>query len=191
MADTDRAKWDQRYREGAYGDRRHPSALLAEWIDHIPRGRALDLACGAGRNALFLAAHGFEVDAIDISGEGLARARAAAAEAGLRVNWIEHDLDEPPALESGYTLILVIRYVNLPLIRHLASLLATGGFLLCEEHLVTDADVIGPGNPAFRVDPGELHAAANGLLMRHYEEAVSDDPDGRPAALARLVAERL
>ncbi|HWM27888.1 MAG TPA: hypothetical protein VNQ14_05490, partial [Woeseiaceae bacterium] len=67
MSETDRLKWDERYRCGSYGGREHPTALLAEWDPRLPHGRVLDVACGAGRNSLFLAATGRQVDAIDIS----------------------------------------------------------------------------------------------------------------------------
>lgn len=190
MSDADREKWDDRYRAGAYAERTHPSALLSHWIDIIPRGRALDVACGAGRNALFLAARGFDVDAVDISREGLRRARGAAAQRGLDVNWIEHDLDQTLSLSGNYALVLVVRFMDLPLIGRLAGLLAAGGYLLCEEHLRTDADVIGPANPDFRVLPGELPGVADGLEIVWYREGLVDEPDGRRAALAQLVARR-
>jgi SAM-dependent methyltransferase len=191
MTQADRVKWDERYGSGAYGDRAHPSALLQQWIDRIPPGRALDLACGAGRNALYLAAHGFTVDAVDISGAALAIARARAQQAGLEVHWIEHDLDEPLAPADDYALILVVRYMNLPLIRELVARLAPGGFLVCEQHLVTAAEVIGPQDPAFRVRPGELEQLAQGLRVHYLEERLTQDPDQRPVALARLVAQRV
>jgi SAM-dependent methyltransferase len=188
MSGKDRAKWNQRYRDGAYAQRTRPSALLQSWIGRIPPGRALDVACGAGRNALYLAAQGFEVDAVDIAGEGLNRARAGAQQSGLHVNWLERDLDEPLPLEYLYQLILVVRYVNLPLVHRLRASLAPGGCLMCEQHLVSDADVIGPANPSFRVKPGDLRVAAGDLRIHHLEEALVEDPDGRTAALARLVA---
>jgi len=191
MTQADRVKWDERYLSGAYADRTHPSALLEQWIDRIPPGRALDVACGAGRNALFLAAHGFSVDAVDISGEALAIASGSERRAGLSVNWIEHDLDEPLGLTPGYALILVVRFINLPLIRELVELLAPDGFLVCEQHLVTEAEVAGPTDPAFRVKPGELKQLAQGLRIHHFEEDLTHDPDQRPVALARLVAQNL
>jgi SAM-dependent methyltransferase len=163
---------------------------LESWVGRIPSGRALDVACGAGRNALYLAAQGFQVDAVDISAEGLQRARASAQHAGLCINWMERDLDEPLLLDYPYQLILIVRYVNLPLVRHLVSCLAPGGYLICEEHLVSDAEVIGPANPAFRVKPGDLQEVAGGLQILQLEEALVTDPDGSTAALARLVARR-
>ena len=120
MSDSDREKWDERYREGAYTDRTYPTALLSDWLPQlsrgIPPGRALDVACGAGRNALFLAGAGFEVTAIDISEEALARARQSARERGLKINWICADLEsgEAGVLPDGpFDLVVMVRYVNM------------------------------------------------------------------------------
>lgn len=193
MAETDRDKWNERHRDG-YAAHGQPSAVLKQWIDRIPRGRALDLACGSGRNALFLAAHGFEVDAVDISDAALDIGRRRAREAGLGVNWIEQDLDEPPAESpdgaNGYTLLLVVRFVDLPLIRKLTDKLAPGGMLVSEQHIVTDAAVGGPSDPAFRLQPGALREAAEGLRVLSYEEGIVEDPGQQPMALARLVAQK-
>jgi len=191
MSDNDRDKWNERYRTGAYALRTHPSQLLLEWVDRIPTGRALDVACGAGRNALYLAARGFDVDAVDISVEALERARESAQRSGLRVNWMQQDLDGQPALQGEYQLILMIRFVHLPLLRTLATRLAPEGFLVCEQHLVSDAPVIGPTNPDYRVRPGELRTAAAGLRVLSLQEDLVTEPDGTTAALARLVAQAL
>ena len=196
MSEQDKRRWDARYAAGAYGARGHPSDLVAAWAPRIlpdlpPRPRALDLACGAGRNARYLARLGFRVDALDISDAGLASARAAAAEEGVGVRWTQYDLDQDLPLDcSGFHLILMIRYVNLRLLRGLPERLAPGGWLICEEHLRSDADVIGPSNPAFRVAPGAVLEAVAGMEVRLTTEGVVRDPDGRSAALARLVARR-
>ncbi|MCZ6855997.1 MAG: methyltransferase domain-containing protein [Gammaproteobacteria bacterium] len=188
MSDADRQKWDERFAAGAYRQRDQPSEFLTRWLPQISSGRALDVACGAGRNALYLAQADFYVDAMDVSGVGLARARETATARGVDVNWIEHDLDMGIPGEDRYDLILMIRYVNSRLLESLPERLQPGGYLLCEEHLVTTADVIGPENPRFRVQPGELEKAARGMHILFCEEAVHDDPDGRAVALARLVA---
>jgi tellurite methyltransferase len=188
---AERDKWDERYRGGAYEDRAHPTALLAEWLPHLPRGRALDVACGAGRNALFLAANGYAVDALDISAVGLDRGREDAARRELEVNWLCADLEGTPdaVLPDGpYDLIVWVRYVNAALPPPLAARLAPGGHLLCEQHLATSAEVVGPKNGAFRLQPGELRDSASGLHVVHYREGLVVDPDGRPAALAQLLA---
>lgn len=192
VSHADRLKWDERYRAGSYAARPHPTQLLADRLADLPRGRALDVACGAGRNALFLAEAGYEVDAVDVSGVGLARGARTAAERGLTVNWIEADLEESLAPEvlpnCDYALIVLVRYVNMPLIPLLAERLDDGGCLLCEQHLKTTRDIAGPSNPAYRLEPNELLAAASNLCVLFYRESIVQDPDGRPAALAQLIA---
>jgi tellurite methyltransferase len=188
---AERDKWDERYRSGAYEDRTHPTALLAEWLPHLPRGRALDVACGAGRNALFLAANGYAVDALDISAAGLDRGREDAARRKLGVNWLCGDLEDTPdtVLPNGpYDLIVWVRYVNAVLLPPLAARLAPGGHLLCEQHLVTSAEVVGPKSGAFRLQPEELRRSASALRVVHYREGLVFDPDGRQVALAQLLA---
>ena len=156
MSAEERTRWDEKYRSGAYAGRRHPTALLVEYLSPTP-GRALDVACGAGRNSLFLAARGWHVEGIDISAVGLAQARERAAGEGLDVGWIEADLDDPDALPPGpYDLVLMVRYVNRSLLPHLLTRLAPGGILLVEQHLETTEDVIGPKSSRFLLRHKEL-----------------------------------
>jgi len=192
MSQMERLKWDERYRTGAYTERKHPTALLAEWMPKLPRGRALDVACGAGRNSIYLAANGWQVDAVDISPVGLERARQSAAQRGVEVHWIQADLEEDPrtVLPMGpYDLILLARYVNPAVYPPLVERLACNGILLCEQHIVSPEDVIGPKNPAFRLQHNELLRAVAGFDGRvlYYREGVVTDPDGRRAALAQLI----
>lgn len=152
-------------------------------------GRALDVACGAGRNALFLAERGYAVTGVDISGEALSRARRSARRRGLEVEWIEGDLDAGPGVRGPFDLIVLIRYVDLALLGTLCRELAPGGCLVVEEHLATERDdVAGPRNPAFRVPFGALRRAARGLEVIDSFEGEVSDPDGRPAVVARLFA---
>jgi tellurite methyltransferase len=187
MSEADREKWDERYRSGAYGARTHPTELLAEWLPRLPRGRALDVACGAGRNALYLAQHGYRVDAIDISSIALDRGRASAKALGLAINWIEMDLEASLPNDASYDLIVMVRYTHPTLVARLVELLADGGHLLCEEHLLTKREVVGPTNARFRMRPNELLGLATGLRIVYYREGLIDDPDGRTAALAQLI----
>jgi SAM-dependent methyltransferase len=193
VSQAEREKWNERYRSGYYEGREHPTALLADWAPRLPRGRALDVACGAGRNALFLAAAGFDVDAVDIAEAGLKRARETAAQRGLTLRFIAGDLAVDPEgvlPDSSYDLIVWVRYVDAGLMPHVTRRLAAGGHLLCEQHLATTADVVGPRSPEFRLQPNELLRAAAGLLVLFYCEGIVTDPDGRPAALAQMVARR-
>src|SRR5690606_23114927 len=202
MSQEDRIRWDQRYREGAYATREHPSAFLQErlpWIGRPqPGSLALDLACGRGRNALFLARQGFHVDAVDISPEALQGAREAAEAAALDdIRWTQHDLDEgldgiaqPQQEAQQYKVALIMRYLDLSLLQATARWLQPGGHLLCEVHLQTALPVAGPSNPAFRAAPGEVREAASGLHILLYQEGLIQDPDGETVCLARLHARR-
>ena len=145
-----------------------------------------------GRNPVVVAdervvCYGLSVDAIDISAEGLRQAREAAESAGLDINWIEHDLDEAYGFDNDYDLIVVLWFVDLPLVTRLCDCLAPGGLLICEEHLVTDTEVSGPRTPSFRVQPGALRQAVNGLEILFYEESVTRNIAGEPLASARVV----
>lgn len=193
MSAAERDKWNARYRDGAYEGRAHPTALLAEWLPKLPRGRALDVACGAGRNSLYLAAAGFAVTAVDISDVALARGRRNAADRGLEIDWLCADLDEDPAavLPPGpFEAIVWVRYVQRALMPLLAARLAPGGVLLAEQHLASAAPVAGPTSAGFRLAPGELEHGAEGLVRLHAYEGPVVDPDGRTVALAQLVARR-
>lgn len=190
MSEAERKKWDARYAAGAYAGRGHPSKLLADWVARIPRGRALDVACGRGRNALYLAQHGFEVDAIDISPVALERAALLPGASG--VCWSNVDLDQPtPPIPAGpYDLIVLVRYVNLRIYPMLIEQLADHGVLLTEQHLQTTAEVTGPRNPDFRVAPGALRRLCRELQPLYEFEGLLTDPDQRPVALVQLVAQK-
>ena len=189
MSAEDRNKWNQRYAEDSHR-KTNPVTLLSDWLPKIPVGKALDVACGAGRNTIYLAEAGFHVDAIDISAEGLLQTTEKVTEKGLVVTCIEHDFDEPYAFATQYNLVLVLWYVNLELIEQLCDCLAPGGFLICEEHLRSEQEVIGPGNPDFRVAPGALREAVSSLDLLLYEESVQAIPEGGQLASARVVAQK-
>jgi SAM-dependent methyltransferase len=198
VSQADGDKWDARYREGAYATRKHPSALLAEWLPKLAfrhaHPRAIDVGCGTGRNAIYLARQGWQVDAVDISEVALDLLTETAAAENLPITCIQMDLERavgrPTELFTAnwYDLVLMVRYTNLPLIDTLKGALKAGGYLIVEEHLLTEADVIGPRDPKFCVAPDVLREAAAGLDIIAYREGIVTGPDGRSAALARLVA---
>ena len=188
MSEADRERWNAKYAAGKYADRMHPSALLAAWIGRLPRGRALDVACGLGRNAIHLAANGYTVDAMDISGIALARARDRAVARGVEVNWIETDLERPDIAHGTYDVIVVARFLDRPLIPRLIDALRPGGHVVYDHHYITPVEVDGPKSRRFRARPNELLERFHALRVLFYEEGIIADPDGRRMALARLVA---
>ena len=189
MSETERLEWDRRYTDGDYRPRTWPSPFLERWIDQFPAGRALDVACGAGRNALRLAEAGHQVEAVDISSSAINMARAEAEDRGLEVNWTVADLDDADLGTSRYDLITVIRYVNRHMWPRLVDALAPNGWLLIEHHLLTAANVDGPRSPEFRLAPQELLEAFSALRILHYEETIEAARRERESyALARLVA---
>ena len=189
MSKQDRIKWNQRYAEDSY-HKNNPVTLVEDWLPRIPVGRALDVACGAGRNAIFLAQAGYQVDAIDISSEGLNQARQKAESQGLSINWIERDLGQDYQFDTDYDLIIVLWYVDLALVTRLCDCLAAGGYLLCEEHLITDLEVIGPTSSDYRVAPGDLREAVSGVDVLLYEESIEMNSEGDQVASARVVARK-
>ena len=185
MAEADREKWDRRYAQGEYQARTWPSPFLEERLAELPRGRALDVACGAGRNALRLAEAGYEVEAIDISGVAIERARASARERGLEVDWRVADLDDFAPPPGRFDLITVIRYTDRKLMERLPEALTEGGMLLVEHHILTSAAVGGPTSRAFRLAPNELlDLYHRRLRVLFHEERIAPDPDGKRMALA-------
>lgn len=188
MSDADREKWERRYAEGNHTARTHPTPLLEDWLARLPRGRALDMACGAGRNALHLAAAGYQVDAMDISTVALARGAARAAKLGVEVNWINVDLDAAELSPDSYDLVVVARYVNRGITNALVASLREGGHLVYEQHFRTDQEVDGPRSGSFRLEPNELLEMFRGLRVLYYREGLITDPDDRTMALAQLIA---
>ena len=196
MSQSDRIRWNDRYRLGAYQERTHASVVIQDWVKKTANiNNALDVACGSGRNALFLSKLGFKVSAIDISGVALDHARQNAKKQGLAVDWYEHDLEfglPSEVTNVFYDLIILIRYVDLDLIETLSTRLRNGGLLLIEEHLRWDYadDVIGPENSNYRVAPGVLRKSVQNLEVIKYFEGLTTEPDGSTAAVARLLSRK-
>ncbi|MBH0120192.1 class I SAM-dependent methyltransferase [Rhodococcus sp. NPDC003382] len=137
----DREFWEDRYR-GRSTIHRHPNPQLVAEVADLPPGRALDAGCGEGGDALWLAARGWHVTAVDIAETALDRARAHAATAGAdvanRIEWVRADLSEWTPPRGGYDLVSS-HYVHAPgpreeLLRRLAGAVAPGGTLLVVGH---------------------------------------------------------
>jgi len=187
---TERKLWNERYRSGSHGSATAAVDLLQSWISRMATGgRALDVACGSGRNARFLCENGFEVDAVDLSDEALRLARERSGEHHRSIRWLQADLEDGYLPERPYDLIVVVRYVNRPLLRRLQRHLLPGGWLVCEQHLHFEGDVVGPRDPRFRMQPGELRQLLDELEVRFTHDGAFPTPEGRQIALAQIVAQ--
>ncbi len=165
-----------------------PAPFLEEVLPRLARGRALDLAAGAGREAVFLAMNGFEVEAIDDDPGILARAEALATRCGVRITTTVLDLERRNTRlpEERYALITVFRFLHRPLLPAIERALAPGGRLVYETFRRGQERFGRPTHPRFLLDDGELRSAFPGLVVEHHEEP---SPAGGPIT-ARLLARK-
>lgn len=180
--------WDERFREGSYPNDPDPSPVLRAYIDAFPDGRALDIATGPGRNALLLAEHGYAVDAIDQSREGLRLAAQNARNRGVDVEWIQADATEfiyPPAT---YDVITISFYRAVDRLTDIKTALRPGGYLFYQHHLrTTDPVSHGPSSDRYRFGANELLRGCLDLTILHYEET-TEHYDGDPVPTVELIA---
>jgi SAM-dependent methyltransferase len=183
----DAAHWDERYAAPEPVKVLEPDPLVVEMVSDLAPGPALDLACGLGRHAHWLADHGWAVTAVDYSAVGIARARIeATARHGRRrvasireeptrtpISWVVADVRtwEPPRQPPGpaaYELVLCA-YVHLdpPDFARIRRWLVRAGRLVVVAHAPDAAD--GPRNPAYRYDEQQLRAAAEGLTIERLD----------------------
>ncbi len=127
--------WDRKWRDERPEPRTEPNRFLVAEVERMPPGRALDLACGAGRNAVWLAEQGWKVTAVDFSEVGLAHARRLARSRGVDVEWVCADVLGWMPPESAFDLVVLL-YLQLPAaerrqaLARAATALAPGGTLL-------------------------------------------------------------
>ncbi|HEY6837373.1 MAG TPA: class I SAM-dependent methyltransferase [Geobacteraceae bacterium] len=165
----DRIRWNERYAGEDYTLGTSPSPFLAEQLDFLlaccPGRHALDVACGEGRNSVFLARHGFRVTGIDIAERGLEKGRALMAKAGVVVDFRHEDL-ESADLGGPYDLVINFNFLLRELIPKLVAALAPGGILLFDTILAA-AHAPVPAHKDHLLKPGEL-----GLLFSSYDGTI-------------------
>lgn len=185
----DRTRWEERY--SARADPRHdpPSSFLTQHIARISVGPALDVACGAGRHARYLARAGFRVEAIDIARAGLRSALREARREQLPIRFIQADLDRFSLALDRYALAINVRFLNRALWPALKRCTRPGGIVLYETFTIEQAAIGHPSNPAYLLQPGELRRGFADFAVLHYEEGLFETETG-PAYLARMLAQR-
>lgn len=175
MADGDRRRWDDRHAATEPGAPREPEAL-ADLPGLVPTGgRALDVACGQGATAVWLALRGSTVDAVDVSAVGLAATAASARRHGVaeRVTTHRHDLDAglPSDCRGPYDVVVCLRFRAPALYPVLADVLDPGGLLVVTVLSEVGLSEVGAAPGPFRAAPGELRVAFADLDVRAHREA--------------------
>jgi SAM-dependent methyltransferase len=156
------------------------------------RGLALDLAAGEGRNAVFLAQQGWEVDAVDISPVGLAKARKLAKLAGAKINFIQADLDSFPIGKEIYDLISVFYFWDRRLIPRIKRGLKKGGRIIFETYTLETLlrGLEGPQEAKYLLKANELLDLFRDFRILFYREGIFRE-EGRRKAIASLIAQKI
>ncbi len=171
-----------------------PSQYLADQIDLLktaPDNTALDVACGKGRNSLFLAQNGFTVTGVELNDQSIAATRAAAESLNLPVTVERIDLEtgraELPVV--GFGVVCVFYYLHRPLMQAIRNAVAPGGFVIYETFLVDQHERWGrPRRAEFALGRNELLDVFMGFRVHHYEERVDERAE---TAIARIIAQRV
>ena len=194
----DAAGWDARYAAEERVFSAEPNPAVAELAGELPAGRALDLAAGEGRHALWLARRGWRVTAVDFSAVGLEKGRRWAEQDGLTVEWVLYDVIAYRPEPGAFDLVLVAQFHPDPPDRErffarVAEALAPGGHLLA---IGRHADDIGrdggrgPRDAERRYTPALLRAALPPALTPLVVEARTRaiEADGGRVALTDVIA---
>jgi SAM-dependent methyltransferase len=194
-----REDWNARYATKELVWTAEPNRLFATEVEGLEPGRALDVACGEGRNAVWLAERGWTVTGVDFSEVALAKAEQLAASRGVQVEWMLADVVEHEFEPGSYDLVAVL-YLQLPhdalaqAIRSAASAVAPGGTLLVIGH---DARNLaeghgGPKDPSVLYTPADVAAELGELVVERAETVRRTVPleGGEAVALDAFVRAR-
>jgi tellurite methyltransferase len=173
MADTDRERWNTKW--AALDKMPRPHWLLRDYAKLLTGGTAVDLACGLGQNSLWLARHGYQVLALDLSEVALRRGLKAAVTQQLAacISFVQQDLDvwrPPPA---SCDLIVVFRFLDRRLFPYLRAALRPGGLIFYQTLHQGARRRMPQANPAFLLAPGELVTHFAGWTLIHAQEDAS------------------
>lgn len=164
-----------------------PSPWVVRWADYIvPGGKVLDLACGGGRHAAFLAEHAFQVVAVDIDTSTVA---ALPPRPNLKVTTADLENRPWPFGSDSFDGIVATNYLHRPLFPLLLAALRPLGILIYETFTVGNERFGRPGNPEFLLQPGELLSVVGGKArVLGFEDLFVDKP--KPAMVQRVCARR-
>ena len=187
MSQSDAEKWNARYSERRPSDT-EPIPFLADHIHLLGSGKALVLAAGCGRNAVYLAHCGFSVTALDISAVGLERCRQLAASGGVALDTLCADLDDFELGTQEYDLITMIYFYEPRLFPSIRAALKPGGHFLFQTFSRKHAEIgtFGPKNPAYLATRGAVLKRFQADTIVVCEEAALTE-DGDTEAVLQLI----
>ncbi len=195
----DRHEWNARYAGSELIWTAEPNRFLVAEVAGLPAGRAIDLAAGEGRNAVWLAEQGWDVTAVDFSDAALAKADQLAAARSVSITLVEADVTEYVPTPAGFDLVLVA-YLHLPepargaVIGRASAAVAEQGTLLVIGHDASNltAGYGGPQDATVLATPAEIAAAVTGLEIQRAETVRRpvETPDGERVAIDQIVRAR-
>jgi 2-polyprenyl-3-methyl-5-hydroxy-6-metoxy-1,4-benzoquinol methylase len=191
MSEDDRAKWDSRYSKTAPSS--EPSPWLLSWLERgfeniIPKsGRVLDVAGGAGRNAIWFAQRGYDVTLIDISPVAIELAEQRAKEAGVTLTARVMDLENEALPDGPWDIIVQMHYLERGLFSQYMTTLAPAGLLFVEHPTRTNLKRHEKPSAKYLLEDGELPELCEEFVMVTYGEGWNEAGKYE----ARLVARRL
>jgi SAM-dependent methyltransferase len=192
-----REDWDRRYSAVENLWSAKPNRFLVTEVSELEPGRALDLACGEGQNAIWLASRGWEVLGVDYSAVAIAKARARADREGVDVELREADLLDFEPEAAAYDLVLLL-YFHLPpaelrvVLERARSSLAPGGTLVLVGHdtLNMTEGTGGPSDPSVHFTPDEIALELEGLRIEKAERVLREVAGAERPAIDALVRAR-
>jgi len=192
MSTDDRVRWDNQHLNSPGTER--PSAFLREMVESdawpVLRGKALDIACGNGRNAIYLAQRGFAVSALDISSVALAEGRQRAQQQDLSIDWRQCDLEAGALVSGDFDLIICFNYLQRSLFGPMRQALKPGGHVIFETYLMDQAAIGHPKNPEYLLQHNELLDCFRGFRILFYREGKFVEGDVQ-AFRAAIFAQRI
>ena len=169
-------------------DSHAPAEFLVDNIHLLPKGRVLDIAMGAGRNAIYLARMGFEVEGVDISSEAVSVAVESARKAGVAVRAQVVDLETDYHIQEGaYDVIICFYYLQRSLISQIKNGLRLGGVVVYETYIVDQIQFGKPRNPDYLLKHNELLYMFRKFRCLRYREGVLEGPKAIASIIARNV----
>ncbi|MDR4505013.1 MAG: methyltransferase domain-containing protein [Candidatus Scalindua sp.] len=188
--EEDRKRWNKRYSTKEYIYGKEPIDFLKENIHVLTKGKALVLAMGEGRNALFLASNGFDVDGCDVSDVAVGKCKVLAQENNIKINAFVADLEEYEIPAGKYDLITCIYYTQRDLIPQIKAGLKKGGMVLFETYSIDQLnygdDAPGPKNPEYLLKHNELLKLFGDFHILYYREGEV----APKKTVARLIAQK-